>query len=518
MPAISLLPDLVISQIAAGEVLENPASAVKELIENSLDAGASDIRVELEGGGLHKLVVEDDGCGMDAADALRCLERHATSKLHSLSDLERLLTMGFRGEALAAIAAVSRLELTTSNGVESTHVASEGGAPAHKKPCARNRGTTITVRELFFNTPARLKFQKSPSTSAAKVLDVVQTIALAHPEVRFTLHSNGKMTFTARPADWRARIEEILGPFAHAIETPTLRGLLGSPAEARATRSGQTLFVNGRPIFSPLIAKAVKEGFGTRIEERLFPTFVLFLDVPPDTVDVNVHPQKREVRFRDESRLFAVVRSAIASSFEVSAPALEPLPWSFSPAHPSAPTFVLNDAPWEQPSLTLAPTPSRPVALLGNFLLIDGDGWSLLDVRGASARIAFEALQVPSNASQPLLIPFEWPTDAPESLAERLQAMHLEARAVGKKTVAIDAVPPGLELGDLEPLVRELQAGRELAAAVTRATRARRSSMRFDEACAVWRELARCNDQSYDPLGKKLLVPVTNEILQELFR
>ncbi len=507
-------------------MLENPASAIKELIENSVDAGAREIRIEIEGGGLQKLLVEDDGCGMDQEDALLCLKRHATSKLRALSDLEQLKTMGFRGEALATLAAVSKLTLRTAQNGIGTEVVSEGNALLHNGLCARNRGTTVLAQSLFFNTPARLKFQKSATASGSAVLKVVQTAALAHPEIRFVLVSNGKQTFEAKKDGWKARIEEVLGAFAHTVERRgkhvALYGLLERPEDAGLTRSGQTLFVNRRPIFSPLIAKAVKEGFGTRLEERRFPAFVLFLELPSDAVDVNVHPQKREVRFQEESALFGFVKSAVNDAFQSHELSHSPtLPWEFTPPPLEMPSFIAHDAPWEQAPLPVLLPQGRAVALLGEFLLVDDGSWTLIDVRGAASCIAWEMLERPKVEMQPLLVSFEWSLgsgDEPDALCERLRNVHLEARVIGKRTVAIDALPSGIELSDLPTLLQELARERNIAAAITRSIRASRRPLSFELASAVWRRLCECKNKTYDPLGKKIAVPITSADLQELFR
>jgi len=498
MSKIALLPDFVIDQIAAGEVLENPASAVKELIENSIDAGATEIRIEIEGGGLQRIFIEDDGCGMNREDAILCLRRHATSKIRSAEDLERLRTMGFRGEALAALASVSKLELKTSDGTEATRIADR------IESTARNRGTTVDAKSLFYNAPARLKFQKAASSCAAAILKVVQTISLSHSEIHFRLFSNGKMTFNADAKDWRARAEEILGSFAHEVKG--IRGLLGRPEEAKLNRSGQIVFVNRRPIFSPLIAKAVKEGYGTRMAESLFPVFILFLEVSSDSVDVNVHPQKREVRFREEGKVFAQVRDAVAASFQKQP--FQPLPWEFTsvPYVAMQPTFVLEDAPMPLPM----EIPASPKAVLGGFLLLE---WKCVDLKGAEARILFEEMKKHKPAMQPLLIPLQVTGD--EELVGELQILGFEARVVGKRQVAIDAVPVGMERA--EEFVRLFSAERKLAAALTRTIRARTKKYTFEEACLIWRRLQLCQDPGYDPLGRKVVIEMSEKELSEMF-
>ncbi len=540
MAKIALLPDLVADQIAAGEVVENAASAVKELVENSLDAGASEIIVSIDGGGLERLCIEDDGCGMDREDALMCLKRHATSKIRSAGDLEKLSTMGFRGEALAALASISKLEIRTSDGNEACRIVLEAGDVPQVEMIARNRGTTVEAKALFFNTPARLKFQKSPAASAAAVLKVVQTLSLAHPEVRFTLQSNGKVTLQCHQTNWKRRAEELLGEFAHEVEAPMIRGLLGRPEEGKTNRSGQTLFINRRPIFSPLIAKAVKDGFGTRMQESLFPQFLLFLELPPDWVDVNVHPQKREVRFREEGRIYQIVRNAVFQAFEgVKEEPRVSLPWelpplSFTQVAPSqivekqaydfisslqmAPTFQVEDAPQH---LRLEPT-SMPLALLGDFLLVQIEQeWQLVDLRGAEARIIFEEMEQPSSKMQALLWPLEYKSSNPEELVQLLQTAQIEARVTGKQMIAIDATPQNLKpthvLEFLEQLASPNKEQRRIAAALTKTCRSNKHRYSLTEAGCIWAKLCQCKDRTYDPLGRKILSSITKETLTGLF-
>ncbi|HEX2583210.1 MAG TPA: DNA mismatch repair endonuclease MutL [Chlamydiales bacterium] len=524
---INVLPDFVIDQIAAGEVLENPASAVKELAENSLDAGCREIRIEIEGGGLQRILIEDDGCGMSSIDAALCLRRHATSKIRSAGELETLVTMGFRGEALAALASVSHLTLKTSDGNESTKIVASAGVISSREVCARNRGTSIEARNLFFNAPARLKFQKSPASCAAAVLKVVETLSLSHSEVHFSLYSNGKLSFEANAKGWKERVEEVRGPFAHCLAFSeagfSLKGLLSRPGEGKATRSGQTLFVNRRPIVSPFIAKAVKEGYGTRMVEALFPSFVLFLEVPPEGVDVNVHPQKKEVRFRDEGKLFSFLRKAVASLFESEVPEIAPLPWEFTHALP--PSFAEREGfPLlcgfsEEPFLPLK-LPIRPLALLGNYLLLDDreeKGWTLLDLPGAEARILFEAMEREKPPAQALMWPLEMELDSPEQTAELLRPLGIESRTLGKRLLAIDALPLGMKESLAVEFIRLYRSDRKLAASLSRVCRGRSRKFTIEEGAMIWDQLQSCKDRVYDPLGKRIVSPVSEEELAKRF-
>ncbi|HXU29556.1 MAG TPA: DNA mismatch repair endonuclease MutL, partial [Thermoanaerobaculia bacterium] len=338
MSRIHHLSDTLISQIAAGEVVERPASVVKELVENALDAGATEVRVELEAGGKQRITIADDGCGMDRDDALLAFDRHATSKIGSFEDLERVGTLGFRGEALATIGAVSRVVLTTAERPgEGTRVAIEGGRVTAAEPFARTRGTTIEVRSLFWNVPARRKFLKTADTELRRALETVQGYALARPDVRFTVLHEGRALLDALApepgergeeggsvmAGAARRIGQIFGePFARQLaEIPpvpledtlnardgeVISGLIGAPSTARGRR--HFIFVNRRLLRDRAILATFYRAVREEWRHEDFPALFLFLDVPPSEVDVNVHPQKAEVRFRDPGFLGRVERS-----------------------------------------------------------------------------------------------------------------------------------------------------------------------------------------------------------------
>jgi DNA mismatch repair protein MutL len=506
------LPDPVINQIAAGEVVEHPASIVKELIENSLDANAKKIAVEIVQGGQQFISVEDDGYGMSPEDALLCLERHATSKIRSVEDLDLLCTMGFRGEALAAIAAVSHLELKTSDGV-ATRVVASGGKVTLVEPCARNQGTTIEIRSLFFNVPARRKFQKSAGTNAAQVRKVVETISLAHEDIAFSLTINGKKVFEVFPSSKALRIQEVLGEYEHEVSASALFGFIASPIRASSSRSGQYLFINKRPIFSPLIAKAVKEGFGTRISEHSYPPFVLFLEIPPDNVDINVHPQKKEARFKDESGLFRQVQSAVESAFG------PVLPTSFNPIDFSPP---LQEISFEESFLTPAfktmenqeldlSFRDQFLTVVNQYLLIQRDSLILIDLTAAHARILFEDLKYEKAAMQTLIWPLEIKLQiGEEHLAEELNALGIECRLL-QKTLVIDELPAFLDATDFPLFFSKWKEGKKLENTAVRFSRARKSYYLMHEAMEIWKKVQKCKDQMYDPLGN----PISKEIKVE---
>jgi DNA mismatch repair protein MutL len=321
---IALLPDDLANQIAAGEVVERPASVIKELVENSLDAGATKIDVVLEGGGRSLLAVRDDGWGMTEEEARLAVQRHATSKIRVVQDLFRIGTLGFRGEALPSIASVSRFALTTRvpEALEGTRVRIEGGRTVDVAPAACPQGTEVEVRDLFYNTPARLKFLKSEQTERRNVSQAMTHLALANAEVRMKLTSEGKTVLDA-PAcdDLRERAAAVLGPEVaeHLYPVPegirrgelTIDGLFGAPHLTRKNRDSIYLFVNGRFVSDARLQRAVTVAYAGLLHDRAYPYVILDVDVPPEQVDVNVHPAKTEVRFHDPDLAFRVVRAAL---------------------------------------------------------------------------------------------------------------------------------------------------------------------------------------------------------------
>ncbi|HEX9244329.1 MAG TPA: DNA mismatch repair endonuclease MutL [Anaeromyxobacter sp.] len=325
MARIQVLPPGLVNQIAAGEVVERPASIVKELAENALDAGATSISVDVEEGGLTLVRVADDGCGMDRADAILALERHATSKLHDAAGLAAIATMGFRGEALPAIASVSRFRLETAPAEDGqgTRVDVDGGAPARVEAIGRQRGTTVEVRDLFFNTPARRKFMRAAPSEAGHVTEVVVRLALARPDVSFTLRSGGRLALSARAGDAPAeRTVHALGREAHrhlvAVDAERggvrVRGFVCSPDHSEATSRSVYLFVNGRWVRDRSAAHAVVRAFAGSLPAGRHPAAVLFVTLPHERVDVNVHPQKHEVRFSAPREVQDAIFHAVAST------------------------------------------------------------------------------------------------------------------------------------------------------------------------------------------------------------
>ena len=316
--AIRELPDELVSQIAAGEVVERPASVVRELVDNALDAGATQVGVRLAAGGVRLISVEDDGCGIPVAELPLALRRHATSKIASLAELEQVQTMGFRGEALAAIASVSDLSLT-SRSADAAHAQRLDARTGELQPAARGTGTTVEVRELFFSTPARRKFLKTDATELAHAVEAVRRHALARPDVGFAIWHDGRLVAQWRASSAAQRMAEVLGADfaagARAVRSAAgplqLHGLAGAPAAARARADQQYLFVNGRFVRDRLVAHAVRSAYEDQLHGSRQPSWALFLELPPELVDVNVHPTKIEVRFRDGRAIHQVVQRAV---------------------------------------------------------------------------------------------------------------------------------------------------------------------------------------------------------------
>lgn len=319
---ISILPEIITNKIAAGEVVERPASVIKELIENSLDAGASDITVEIAAGGRRLIKITDNGHGMSREDALLSLERHATSKIRTDSDLDDILTLGFRGEALPSIASVSRFRLATREAasLEGTEIMVEGGRVKDVRACGMAPGTVITVEQIFFNTPARLKFLRSAETETGHVGDTVARMAISRPDVAFTCTSDGRELLRVQRGDLRRRLTQALGKDAavdlHAVDSSddgiTVTGFISGPTTVRSTTAAMFTYINGRFVRDRVVQHAIMQAYRGVIDRGRYPIVALFVTLPPGEVDVNVHPTKHEVRFRRQP----VVHDALQNALE----------------------------------------------------------------------------------------------------------------------------------------------------------------------------------------------------------
>ncbi len=491
---IRLLPERVINRIAAGEVIERPAAAVKELVENALDAGARRVAVAIDGGGIERIEVSDDGCGMGEADLALAVRRHATSKLPG-DDLGRIATLGFRGEALAAIAAAARLSITSRplQAPQAHAIAVEAGRVSAPRPAAGAPGTRIVVRDLFLTTPARRKFLKQPRTEAEQAELALRRLALADAAVAFRLEIDGRTVFDLPAQDRAARVAALLGPEAAAALVTVdaaradlrLSGFVSAPALTRATVAHQIFVVNGRPVSDPLLKGAVRGAYRQVIEAGRHPVAALWLDLPAEDVDVNVHPTKAELRFRDPGVVRSLVVGGIgrvlAGAAAVAVPAARPA-LALAPARVAeawrAPAPGLGEAqlplalpPAARPAAGLSSAAYPLGAPLGQVLdtyivsvAADG-GLVLVDQHAAHERLTHEALRAQlldgGVRRQPLLIPAVVELGQAEtarllSEAETLAGLGLEIEAFGPGAVLVRALPSALGAPDPGPLLRDL--------------------------------------------------------------
>ena len=511
------LPDELVSQIAAGEVVERPASVVRELVDNARDAGATQVTVRLLAGGVRLVCVEDDGAGIAREELPLALRRHATSKIASLSDLESVGTMGFRGEALAAIASVSELALLSRTAAQASAFLLEAGS-GELRPAARATGTTVEVKELFFSTPARRKFLKSDGTELAHCLEAVRRHALARPDVGFSVWHEGKLVEQWRAGTREQRLADVLGEdfvaqsveVDHAFGPLRVTGRAGVPDIARSRADWQFAYVNGRYVRDRVLTHASRSAYEDVLHGQRHPAYVLYVEIDPARVDVNVHPTKIEVRFRDSREVHQAVRHAIEYALA-------------APRAGSSATAVLGVAPpvvaapaWRQAEVPLgnrvsdlealwAPSvvpaeagtqgvqealdsrlrgndgasprgddsPQWPLGralaqLHGIYILAENaQGLIVVDMHAAHERIVYERLKSQMDAhaiaSQPLLIPATFAATpqevaTAETCAEVLRDLGLEITAFSAKTLAVRAVPTTLAQGDAVELARSVLA------------------------------------------------------------
>lgn len=469
--AIHLLPSQVADAIAAGEVIERPAAVVKELIENSLDAGAGRVTVEVRGAGRTQIRVVDNGSGIPAGELRLAFQRHATSKVASLEDLGTIASLGFRGEALASVAAVSELECRSGGArirLRAGEVLDEGSA----LPVP---GTSIEVRDLFANTPARLKFLKSLATETAACLKAIQAYALLYPEVRFEVLVDGRSAMrTPGDASPATAAAAVLGPAVGAelfrVDADGVRGLASPPRLSRGSRDGILLSVNRRPVVSRSLGFAVEECYLGTLERGRYPVVVLDVVVAPAEVDVNVHPAKREVRFRAEGEVFARVQRALRAALAGGAGnrpyELRPTAGALSAAPPSP---VLHDTrpEFEAAAPVTVAAPLRPLGqVLDGYLVAEGpSGVVLVDQHAAHERILYnrflDRLRGAPTASQPLLLPEVVEVEPAQAAAaidngERLRALGFLVEEFGPRCVKVLAAPVEMPPGRIEEGVQEL--------------------------------------------------------------
>jgi DNA mismatch repair protein MutL len=519
------LPDELISQIAAGEVVERPASVVRELVDNALDAGATQVTVRLLAGGVRFIGVEDDGGGIPQDELPSALKRHATSKIASLADLESVGTMGFRGEALAAISSVAELHLLSRTEGQASAFQLDGRS-GELRPAARAIGTTVEVKELFFSTPARRKFLKSDATEFAHCVEAVRRHALARPDVGFAIWHEGRLVEQWRAATREQRLADVLGSelleqsvaVTYSAGPIRVTGRAGIPDAARSRADQQFAYVNGRYVRDKVLTHAARSAYEDVLHGQRQPVYALYVEIDPARVDVNVHPTKIEVRFRDSREVHQAVRHAVENALAApragtaAAVALAPVA-AAGPASGDAPAFRA----WAQPAMDFAPAGHRvadlgalwqptvrpepvdgPVSanaprndvplptgewplgraiaqLQGIYILAENQqGLVIVDMHAAHERIVYERLKqqldatrasagTPRLASQPLLIPATFAATPAEiataqTAADTLAALGLEITPFSPKTLAVRAVPTTLAQGDAVELARSVLA------------------------------------------------------------
>lgn len=508
---IRLLPAAVTLKIAAGEVVERPASVVKELVENALDAGATEVNVTLTGGGVELLRVQDNGCGIPAGEVPIAFASHATSKLTSVDDLDHIQTLGFRGEALASIAAVADVTLLTrprdAVGGYFYHV--RGGLPLEETPRAAPHGTTITVRELFREVPARRKFLRAPATESSHCIQVVTQYALAHPEIRFTVTADNRRVLqtpgtglvkdaaaAVLTADTARQLLDIPDD-AGAGRLITVRGVVSPPGVTRAGRGGISLFVNGRWVQNRSLSFAVEEAYQGLLMTGRYPIAILHVLLPPEEVDVNVHPRKMEVRFTGEREVFGAVQRAVRGALTALPAGTHPLPPYAAPSFPAATPALSLSPPAVQEALrfqaalaadddrpagagaavaTIDPPASRKLPLLrvvgqlgGTYLVSEApEGMYLVDQHAAHERVVYERTLTrlrdrpvdQQGLLEPRLLQLP-PQDVPVLLAEQplLARFGFDFEAFGERDLLVRALPAGVRLETVAQFVGEVVQG-----------------------------------------------------------
>jgi DNA mismatch repair protein MutL len=511
---IRLLPDSVANQIAAGEVIQRPASAIKELIENAIDAGATQITVVVKEAGKSLLQVTDNGCGMSETDARMSFERHATSKISRAEDLFAIRTMGFRGEAMASIAAVAQVELKTRrhDQLTGTHILIEGSKFIAQEPFAGNEGTSIMVKNLFYNIPARKNFLKSNASELRHIIEEFQRTAIARPDMAFSLFSDGSEMFHLKPGNLRQRLTGIYGSMSNERLVPVeehtsilgLGGFIIKPEFSKKTRGEQYFFVNGRFIKDGYLNHAVVHAYESLLPPGTYPSYFLMIDIDPAKIDINIHPTKTEIKFEDEKSVYAILRAAVKRAlgkFSV-APTLdfdqEPsfnIPVSMYTKTPKLPSININPsynpfrtdtapqrqqvasaawnhdrepaplfeqtdpAPGEQAIKVLSQLANRYIIAQLNSQLI------VIDQRAAHERVLYEKhllrLESTPEVSQQQLFPqvLEFSTTDQLTLEEcipGLQQLGFELSPLGGKSYAVNGLPSGISPLDVKPLIERL--------------------------------------------------------------
>jgi DNA mismatch repair protein MutL len=581
MNRIRLLPEHVANQIAAGEVVERPASVVKELVENALDAEAKRITVTIKAGGRSSITVADDGFGMSRDDALLALERHATSKIAKAEDLHRIRSLGFRGEAVPSIAAVSRFTLTARERgtLSGTQLEIAGGKILSVQDTGAAEGTIVEARNLFYNLPARRKFLRSEQTETAHIEHIVTLYALAHPDVAFHFTVDDRERFNLAPAGKLVdRLRELYGHQLVEQLVPIsgagISGFIGKPGISRTDRSQQHVFINSRPVESKGINYALLEGYHTALMKGRFPVTFLLIDIDPELVDVNIHPAKREVRFRDEHAVRNAVIDAVRAALEPKGTVPRPIGITFGrssvlaasgqerdrsvravpAANNTGGTLAVLAGRGEDASpAEMFPSRSAEVhteegrwKILGViaqlYVLIESpEGLVLMDQHAAHERVLFEKmlndLESDTAEAQKLLLPVTLELDARDaeflrSNLKTLQRLGLGVSEFGEKTFLVDALPPYFRLDDLAQTFRNIvdelrQSGEQvharrlsedkIATTVCRHAVKARDPLTGEELRALLDQLHRCELPYTCPHGRPTMIQISHAELEKKF-
>ncbi len=579
---IQILPEEIINQIAAGEVIENPSSVVKELVENAIDANAKNIHIEINGGGLQLIRIEDDGIGMDKEDLLLCIKPHATSKIQSFEEIQNIISMGFRGEALASIASISKMKIDSSNGDEANILSIEKGNVISLKASTRNKGTTIEIRSLFYNVPARKKFQSSISSNISKIHRIIINLALANPNINFSFISQGKNFISTKSykeellTSMEERIKELLGQSFFECLTPIdhkegpfhFYGYIGFPKFSKKTRANQHLFINNRTVINHIISKLIKEGYGTRLDDKSHPIFILHVKLPTELADVNVHPQKLEIRLRELDSLNKILKKAISLSLQKALPLDFNILPSFqnrelvkqkvfySEKAKDEDTSFLQESLFDQTNAVKFSF--REYDMIGRYLLVDSKsissrifleqekeskGMIILDLLSAYARCLFNRFSslwknnTESHDGQFLAFPIKIDM-SPEEMhfiekhEKKFKRSGITLRILGEKLIAVDSIPMIVSQNEFKELFFQILEDYSIydKTNAINLTKMKKISQKFckiakvrktfslEEAKNIFSELVDCEDPYRDPMGNPTMIFCSSETIGKLFK
>ena len=547
MNKISVLDETLVSKIAAGEVVERPASVVKELVENSIDAGARRISIEVKDGGKKYIKVTDDGCGMNPQDAKLSIDRHTTSKLKSIDDLFSIRTLGFRGEALPSIASVSRFELVTNDGSSGSRIIVEGGKIKSQESAGCPVGTSVTVEDLFFNTPARLKFQKGKTTELSNVVDIVSKFILSNPQISFSLKSDGKETLSSiGSGNLLDAIASVYGiDMAKAmleVRDAKVHGYVTQPVITKSDRYGESFFVNGRFVRNALLSRALEEAYRTLIPGGKYPIAVVFVEIDPADVDVNVHPTKREVKFSRPDVAMKAVTSAVSA-------ALSEVGVAQGSGGYSGTSFAQSGG-WQPEMIKIFGEMTNEIPMsneqigtmfqlnLTYIILTMGEDLIMIDQHAAHERIMYEKIKNNViSGTQNLLLPKTLEIDPKEfslisdNLME-ISELGFEIEAFGKNTIIVRGMPAALKIQDIDAAISEILSELSSSFKIKSVDERREAiwkmmacksavkagdKLSFSEMDGLVKELYATSNPTTCPHGRPTLVTISRSSMEKMF-